>query len=180
MTWLAVRAFLGRVPKQVWLALAVVALIVSGVIWHGHRVHSAINAAEKRGADAEAKRIEVKALALKAKIDALTKSIADIERKANSEKISSSNARADALLVRGAGKASCPRNAFAASPASGPQPPARSGNDPLAGLPDAGGTELIALPFPGAVGAGKVCDANLIDNQSWRSWYAKLVEAWPK
>ncbi len=34
--------FLKRIPPKVWIAIAAVALLVAGVIWHGHKVHSAI------------------------------------------------------------------------------------------------------------------------------------------
>lgn len=173
-------AFLKWIPAKAWLVISGIAFAIGAFLLHQHIAHNQLKAADAAGYSRAEADIAAKARTLKDRMDAVTRRMSEFERKLNSEKIGSSNARADALLLRGPGKASCPRNAVAAAPAGGRQPAAGPADGAVAGVPDAGGPELIALPFPGAVGAAKACDANLIDNASWRSWYAKLVKAWPR
>jgi hypothetical protein len=48
----------------------------------------------------------------------------------------------------------------------------------MAGLPDEGGVELIAVPFPGAVAFGEVSDLNRNEVLAWREWYDRQFKAW--
>lgn len=177
MTWLALRALLGRVPKQVWLVLAVVALLAVGVLWHGHKVHQTIAAAEKRGADAEAKRIEAKALELKRKADALNAKISAELRSRSDEEARRIAASADTLRLSGPGLARCPRN---------PGVPAGPGKPVAAtGRPDAAGSEMpsgdsAAVPWGWLVGRAEQCDLNRSEVLTWREWYDRTVAGWPK
>jgi len=84
---------------------------------------------------------------------------------------------ADALRLRGPGKAVCP--ALPSSP-GGHQQAAPSSDAPVAQLPNTRGAELIALPFDDTIGFGKSYDELLNENKAWRDWHDQVLKVWPK
>ncbi len=174
MTWLAVRAFLGRVPKQVWLALAVVALLVLGVLWHGH----AIKKHDKAIRIAVTAEINAKTQKL---IDGLNSKnaqlTADLRRKSD-ETVRTIIHDAGTVRLSGPGKAQC--RASLPIAASGSQPTRGAGGTAVAEVPPGQGLDLIGLPFAPTVDFSEQADLNRAETLAWREWYAKLLAAWPK
>lgn len=178
---LGVRSALAKVPRPVWIALAVAAALLVGVLWHHHAAGKALKAADKAGYERRDAEVKAAALKLKARIDGLTKKISDQERALNAQAHNDSNRAADALLVRGPGKAVCSVRAEPASPAIRPSGGSSVAvNGGVAQLLDPGGQPLIALPFADSVAFAREHDACQIDRRSWEQWYGKLVKAWPK
>lgn len=176
MTWLAAKAFLGRIPRWAWIALAAAILIGLGIRWHNGQV----KAADRAGYARAERDIAAKALALKAKIDATTARITAKLKERNDEETRRIAADADDVRLRGPGKASCPRVAGIPRPASGHNPPARSAGTALDTLSDAGGSDLIAMPFSGAVALAEQHDRCRADVLSYREWEKLVRDAWPK
>jgi hypothetical protein len=161
MTWLAARAFLGRVPKAVWIAIAVALVLWLGVRWYNGQIRDA----EKRGADRAYAEVEKKARALEAKANAT----ADKIRSKTDEQARAIAADADTLRVSGPGKArACPI----------PAPASR--REAADGKPDAPGPEVpsddrAAVPWQWLVQRAEVCDLNRNEVLAWREWHEKLA-----
>lgn len=173
MTWFL--AFLGRVPRQVWIGIGS-ALLLAGLIWlHQHKAHQAITAAEKRGEDRAYARVEAKAIKL-------AKDAAAISAKArslNNETNRRIAADADHLRVRGPGRAACLNPV---TPSSG-RYVAPVGKPDVAGpdLPTADGEALLAaVPWPWLVDRAEQCDLNRAEAETWRAWHKALNGAWAK
>jgi len=165
-----------KVPWQVWAAIAAVALIVAGTVYHGHKAHQAIDAAEKRGADREATRIAAQAIEIKRKADALNAAIAATIRSRTDEENRRIARDADDLRLSGPSKAraSCPVAATGAG-----------GHVTASGSGDAAGSGMLAedraaVPWPWLVQRAEQADLNRGEVLAWREWYRKMEEAWPK
>jgi hypothetical protein len=174
-----VGAFIKRIPRGVWIALAVVAVIALGAFWHGRAVKHAHDAAYSAGVASEAARIEKKANALAAKATA----IAEAVKERNNETNRRIAGDADDLRVRGPGKAACLNPATTA--ASRHQPSGRPGDAASGQVPVADGLanslpELAAVPWPWLVDRAEQCDLNRAEVLSWRENYQLQLEAWKK
>jgi hypothetical protein len=108
----AAKLFFAGVPRWLWIALAAVALLIGGIIWHQHKlkVHDTTlvkatiatrDAAWKAAFDKE----RAAALAWKANADKQAATIANDERKIHDQAVASNAAVADALRLRGPGAA---------------------------------------------------------------------------
>lgn len=164
--------FFGGVPRWVYIALAVAALIGGGLYAHHRAVKSAYDAAFKAGGEAEAARAKEANRKLAVKQAAITAPI----RKANDETNTRIAGDADDLLLRGPGKAAvhCPAPAAARQP----QPPAQPASAAAAPMPaEDGATAFVAVPWGWLVGTGKQCDLELAENVAWRSWFARQSAA---
>jgi len=174
-----VGAFLKRIPRGVWIALAVAALLGIGVLMHGRAVRKAHDAAYAQGRADEAARIERKALRIAAKATAIAQAVKDRNNETN-RRIAGD---ADDLRVRGPGKAACLNPA---APSAGRhQPPSRPGDDPTGQVPVGNGLanslpELAAVPWPWLVDRAEQCDLNRAEVLSWRENYQLQLEAWKK
>jgi len=84
---------------------------------------------------------------------------------------------ANALRLRGPGKAVCPGVPTAPG---GHKQAAPSSDAPVAQLPNTRGAELIALPFDDTIGFGKSYDELLNENKAWRDWHDQVLKVWPK
>jgi hypothetical protein len=159
--------FLKLIPKQVWIALLIVAAVVAAYLWHRHVVGNAIAAAEKRGSNAAYASVAEQAAMLKNKADTLARTAAGIAKEKNDEVHGRIDADAGALLVRDAGRATC--TGVAGSAAGTNQRPV--GNDEADAsvdrLPDDVGTALIALPFPGTVAFARQNDRCIADLRAY-------------
>lgn len=163
--------FLKGVNWWVWGAL-LAALVVWLVIgWHGRVVKRAISAAETRGETRAYAAVEKKARELERKANELTGKI----RSRFNEETHAIARRADAILVRGPGRAACPVAAPAASGAR-PADPAPGAGLGRVSYPE--GIELIALPFPGAVSLAENHDQCWAEVKAWRSQNEELWKAW--
>lgn len=178
---LGVKGALARVPRPVWIALAVAAALLVGVLWHHHAAGKALKAADQAGYQRRDAEVKAAALKLKSKIDALTAKIAADERKRNAQAHHDNDAAADALLVRGPGKAVCSVRSISASPAVRPSSGSSVAVDgQVAGLPEPGGQQLIALPFNDTVAFAREFDACQIDRRSWEQLWRETQKVWPK
>lgn len=171
---------LKKVPPKVWYGLALAAALLVGFLWHQHAAHKALKAQYTAGYAQAGKDIAAHALKLKAKIDAMTVKIAADERSKNDAENRRISAAADALRLRGPGKAGCTLRSEPAAAAGGHEPSGRASDVAVAGLPDPTGIDLIGVPFDDAVDFGKSHDAWRAEALSWRSFWARLVAAWPK
>lgn len=106
------RALLARLPRDVWIALAVVALVVAGVVWHRHEASAALDAARagQKASDeaAFAKKIEAarkQAQEIRRNAERLEATIAALNRRIHDEQVRDNAAHASALLMRGPGAA---------------------------------------------------------------------------
>jgi cell division protein FtsL len=164
--------FLPRLPRWLWILLAVVAAGAVGAIWHQHRTHATIAAAEKRGEDRAYAAVEAKALKLAEQARSLAASIRS--------KTDDTNRRiagdADAIRLRGPGKAACPVAAPAAT--GGRIAPGGDANAPMDRLPDPERVDIIGLPFAGTVAFAEQHDLNRAEVIAWREYSAALQKAW--
>ncbi len=163
--------FLKAIPREVWIGLAVLALIAGGVIYHKRAVSNARTEGHAAGVKAEGDRIAAKAAVIKAKADKLAAEL----RSKNDATIRAIAGDADDLRVRGPGKAGCGSPAAASSGRL--VPPARPGDAPLAPLPYPEWNELIGLPFAPTVAFAEQHDLCRAEALNWRQWYKGLVEA---
>lgn len=177
MTWLAIKAFLGRIPRGAWIGAAVVALLLLGSCVHARKVKQYGNERYAAGVKAEGDRLAKKAAELKAKADAASAKISTALKEKNDAQARVIVRAADDLRLRGAGKAACPRySSISASPGRS-VPTSGGSNVAPAGLPD---QDRIALPFGWTVDQAEKCDLNRSEVLTWRAWYAQQKEAWAK
>jgi hypothetical protein len=186
MPWfIAAKAFLGGVPRWVWIALAAVAALTAGVVWHHHKageaIKAAVNARDREWQTAIAK-MHQHDLVLRQQEEAAAAVISDKVRKQNEEANRTIAADAAAVRLRGPGAASCrpidyPRVSIGAGRS---QPVSGSGDAAVAQVPSGEGIDLIGLPFTGTVSFAQQHDAFRAEALSWRDWYAKQSAAWEK
>jgi hypothetical protein len=176
--------FLKAVPRRVWIGLAVAAVIVAAIVWHQHRAHSAIAAAEKRGEDradarwaAKIARVAKQAAALRIRAEATSAAITKQVRTNYDTQARDIAAGADALRLRGPGQAYCrpldhPRvsgiaggsgSAGGSADVAGPQMPAGDG---------------AAVPWGWLVDRAEQSDLNRAEVLAWRDWYDRQRKAW--
>jgi hypothetical protein len=166
-----------NVPWQVWAAIALAIALWLGVRWHAHEVKKTW----KAGYDAAKAEDREAAKNLEARINALTVEIATDERKKNDAAVNRISADADDLRLRGPGKAACPSLPKPPAATGGLEPSAVSSRIAPAELPpDDGANPLAAVSWSWLVGTGKQCDLELAENVSWRNWYQRLTQIWPK
>lgn len=170
-----VGAFLKRIPRGVWIALAVAAVIALGAFMHGRAVKHAYAAAYTQGKADEGARIEAKAKAIADRATAISETLRSMNNVEN-RRIAGV---ADALRVRGPGKASCLNSAAAGT----------SGRKPASGIANAPGPQvpsgereplLAAVPWPWLVNRAETCDLNRVEVLTWREWHRLLVEDYEK
>lgn len=175
-----VKSFIKAIPRPVWIALAVAAAV--GLAWWLHR--DAVSDARKEGYAAGVKheggRIAAKAKRIKDGADRITAGISQALRTKSDEKVRVIYRDADAVFVRGPGKAACGGNPSVPGGSSRPVPPGGQGGAPMAEMPAGEGVDLIGLPFPGTVALAQQCDLNRAEVLSWREWWKQQSAAWAK
>lgn len=183
-----------KVPRWVWIALAVIVALVVFTIWHQHKAHAAIAAAkaqQKIADDAawqaafDRERIAAGKWRQAAELNA--KAISDRERMRNDETNRHIDAGAADLLLRGPGKAaaaSCRPVDHAGVPAGGGQPGPGDHRPPDGAgtvLPGDDGTAQRAIvPWNWLVGRARQCDLDRAEALTWRSWYVQQASAWER
>lgn len=176
------KAGYAAIPPKVKLAIVGIIAAIFLIWLHQHVAHKRLKAQYDAGYtqrgldDAEAARKE------KAKLDAATTWISELERTKNVEAHKRVDRDADAVLLRGPGLATCRGGSSAPSPAL--RRPSAATDVTVDGqvdrLPDTGGVDLIALPFPDAVAFAREHDACEVDRASWENLYRELQKVWPK
>ena len=169
-----VSRFLKSIPPKVWIALAVVALVGAGVWTHKRAVRKAHDAGYSEGVIHEAQRIEAKAKKLSAQATALAAKLKE-QNNVENRRIAGD---ADAIRLRGPGKAAC-FNATVPG-ADRRDPLARPADAPVGQVPDRERIELIALPFAGTIAFAERCDLNRAEALTWREDKRLQTEAWQK
>jgi hypothetical protein len=173
-------AVLKRIPKQVWIAVAIALALAAAFVWHQHKAHSALKSADAAGYARAMKDVEARALKLKAKVDKLTAKISAEERTKNDVENRRIASAADALRLRGPGKALCTVPAGAPGASSGHFDASGPGDASVSGVLDPQRVALVGLPVSSAVGFAEQHDVLRAEVISWREWYRRLQEAWPK
>lgn len=169
--------FLKRIPRGVWIAAAVIAILALGSCVHSRKVKAFGEERFAAGVAHEQARITAKAKKLEAEAVALASKLRS-QNNAENRRIAGV---ADALRVRGAGKAACinpatPGAGRRVAPtgnanASGPQVPTGD-RESL--------SELAAVPWPWLVDRAEQCDLNRAEVETWRAWHKQLEEAWQR
>lgn len=172
-----IKAALGRIPRWAWIAIAVVAILFVGSCVHSRKVKAFGEERYAAGVAYEQARLEAKAKAIKAKADAASKKITEQLKARHDETVTVIYRDADALRVRGPGKAACPGYP-GVSGGSGRSEPISGGADASGlGLPEQG---WAAVPWGWLVGEAENCDLNRAEVLTWREWYRLQSEAWAK
>lgn len=171
---------LKAIPRPVWIALAVIAILLLGTCAHKRSVKRFGDERYAAGVKAEGDRIAAKAEAIKRKADALTGKISTELRKQSDEKVRIIYRDAGTVLMRGPGKAACGSGSQLPGATGRSNPPAGQGSSAVAEMPSGERIDLIGLPFAGTVALAQTCDLNRAEAQSWRDWHAKQSEAWKK
>lgn len=181
MTWLLILAFLKRVATSVitWLShrsfWQIVALALSAILVLQHfalkaeQRHSAKVERQLGKATAELTRVDREAREAEARGKQLARQIKDRTDEEN-RRIAGD---ADAVRVRGPGKAVC-RPAPAA--ASGHQEAGRNGD---AAGPQVPSDNRAAVPWGWLTDRAEQADLNRAEVLAWREWYSRLVDSWP-
>jgi hypothetical protein len=170
-------AFLKSIPRWAWIAIAAVAIVAASVIWHQHKAHAAIAAAEKRGEDRAYAHIAAKARAIEQRAAELGRKISAAIRSRTDEENRHIAARADAQRLRGPGASAC--SGYSRLPAAAGGPKSKPGLSDAA-RPRVPADDIAAVPWPWLVDRAEQCDLNLTEVTAWRSWYEQQSAAWEK
>lgn len=174
--WAGIKSFFGSLNSQGWMGLIGCVLLSWLSLHHwGEARHWKKQSAQfeklYNADETAAQKIAQHALALKAQLDSLGRNISTTLKGLNDAKNTRIDSSADALRVRGSGKAACPGNTRLPASSSGHQQPSGTGNAALPQLRDAGGIDLIALPFADTVDFGQEHDRYRAEVLTWREWY---------
>jgi hypothetical protein len=187
-------AFIKRVPRWAWIALAVVLAIGAGAIWHGRQLRAhdkALTAQVIADRDVQwNKRLAAEhaaALAWKAKADQQLQTITQMQRKVTDEETRRIAADAAAVRLRGPGAAAAPAGCRPGHPAELPgiagRPVAQPGGAANAGteVPAEDGSNRWAIvPWDWAVDVVSERDAFRVEAIGWRSWHASIAAYWQR
>lgn len=176
-----VGSFLKAIPAKVWLYIAIAAALVGAFLWHQHHARAALQAKYAAGYAQALADVRAQAAKNKTKIDARTTAIAADERKKNDAENIRISRTADALRLRGPGKAECRLRAEPSAASGGHVEAADGGgNAAVHRLPAEDGSGLIGLPVSSAIGFAAQNDALIAEVKGWRSWYDRVLKVWPK
>lgn len=179
-------AFLGKLPWQVWAAIAAVALLVGGYVLHGRAVKQAYDIAYAEGKETEKRRWEQAFQTMKLASETWKSNYEGAAKARNDERSArhaEDNRRiaagADDLRLRGPGRAAAPRcgsitGAGLSAAPSGPEGAPGGGDAPLPELPEPEG--LATVPWGRIVEFGESHDRWRSEALTWRSWYLEQQE----
>lgn len=163
---------LKAIPRPVWIALIIFALLGLGSCLHQRSVK---RFGEERFAAGYAKAVEDGKKRVK-KVEQKSTQITTEIRSKSDEEIRNNAQRADGLRLRGPGAAAC-RNPGLPAGASGHVAPGGGTGASAAGVPE---QDRIAVPFDYAVDEEEIDDANRIEVLAWREWHKRLTEEWAR
>jgi hypothetical protein len=152
------------------------AIILGAILWHNHAVTAAYN----RGKADEAAHVAAQAIALKSQVDTLSTNISTLIRSrtdAENDRISDA---ADALRLRGPGKATCPRPAGIPAGAGGRDTAAGSAGAAVDRVSYPEWEQLLAVPFSPTIDFAKGHDQCQVELKAYREWRKQLEALWTK
>lgn len=168
--------FLSRIPARVWkmlaIALVVALLIFVGLRWHGHKVEQLRKESFAAGRQSAVKDM----VALRDQLNRAHAQDVARMRSENDAKLRDVGRDADALRLRGPGRAAC--SAVLSGGSGGRDQAGGEARAPVSELPDAGRAELIALRFDAATDLGESHDSLRVEVLGWREWHAHFVKLW--
>jgi hypothetical protein len=168
-------------PPRVWLAVGAVIFVCILAFLHGQQVGRALSKARAEGAAAADARWQKlytdqrdSALAWKQKAESEQTNITNVIRESHDEEIRRIDNVADALRLRGPGKAvACTGQVdHAGVPASASGPGASSWKPDASG-PDLPAEQWAAVPWQWLVQRAQQCDLNRAEALAWREWHSK-------
>lgn len=171
---LPVRRFLARVPTWAWVVLGIALCGLVVARWHSVQVKAFGSARYDEGYSAardDARKIQ----------EALARRHAAIASKLRSqvnEALAANSRAADAVRLRGPGKAACPRIGGPSPASGGSQPAAAETGAAVAELHGGQWEPLVGLRFAPAVAVFEQHDALLVEVASWRNWYQVFSAEW--
>lgn len=177
--------FFGSLNAQGWLgvactvAMAFLWLHTAGEARHWHKQSARFEKLYNRDED-NAAQLASHAVALKAKIDALSASISSTLKEQHDAQDRRIDADANAARMRGPGKAACSGNPGVPATPGGSQQPNRAANAAVDSVPPIQGLDLIGLPFADTIDFAQQHDGFRNEAMTWRQWYARLLSSWPK
>lgn len=185
--WAMLSGIAQAISPKVWLVIAALAALGGAWWWHNSTVKAAYNkgyaqasverdaawrgAFDKMNAAAQAWRdnFEQRGAQIAAEIGAR-----------NAQELRANAARADALRVRGPGRAAACLNPGGAagllSASGGHDQTAGDADAGMAGLPDE--TPMAILPWPDLIQRSEDADADRAEVKAWREWYARTKDEW--
>jgi hypothetical protein len=201
-------AFVKRVPRWVWIALAIVLALVAVLIWHQHKVraHDAalvkatIDKRDRQWRDQLAKS-HAAAIAARTRHEAIATKISTDTKGIHDAQVRNNAASAHDLQLRGPGKAAaanCGPGYYPGVPAASGRPEQySSGADASAaevhsrngvssvsvapgGVLRAPGSDFAVVPWSWLVDRGKEFDDLLADDRAFRTWYPKEAAEWER
>ena len=185
--WAMLSGIAQAIPPKVWLVIAALSALGAAYWWHTSAVSAAYNKgyaqatverdAAWRGAFAK---MNAAAEMWRDNFDRQGAALAAEIGAKHAQELRANAARADALRLRGPGRAAaCINSGGAASllPASGGHDaPAGSDDAGVAGLPDE--TPMAILPWPDLIQRSEDADADRAEVKAWREWYARTTAEW--
>ena len=174
---------LAKIPPKVWLVLAALAAVGALLWWHNH----AVEAARKEGREAAGREwkgafdtAHKAALDWSAAYNATATALANARKEAHEQDRRRIAADADALRLRGPGRAAAPvcgrQDAASLSPApGGPGAPAPLDDAPRPDLP--AGDGLAVVRWSWLVDRAREHDQLLSEVTAWRGWYGDHATA---
>lgn len=174
--------FLKMIPKQVWIALAVIATLLLAFHVHQVKTRAFAKAQYNAGYQQAMKDVEAKAIKIKKAADALNEKVAQLERSKNDAEATRINHTADALSLRGPGAARCVsvgHPGMASSPSGHGSPSGNPGPAPAPVPQSDGSDDLTAVRWTWLVNTGRQCDLDRAEALSWRSWWQSIAKRWP-
>lgn len=159
---------LGKVPRWLWIALAIVFVMLAVAIWHGRKV-KAFGEERFKAGYAEAVQDGKQAAA---KLETEAARATTTIRRNTDEEVGRIARRSDDLRLRGPGRAVCPAPAAAAS---GPKPPGGAADAGVDRLPGAERPELAAVPYQELVQRSATADANRAEVLAYRQAWQELT-----
>jgi hypothetical protein len=187
-----VLGFFKGLPSWAWIAAAAGAALVGGTFLHQHKAHQHDAALVKATIDVRdrqwMKRLtdeHAAAVAWKGRADAQLAAIAQLQRKLTDEETARIAADADALLLRGPGKAAAPAGCRPVDPAR--LPAAAGGHVAQPGAPADAGTQMPAgdgqdqravVSWRWLVAVVSERDAFRLEAIAWRGYQATVTGVW--
>lgn len=176
---IGIRAFLGKVPREVWYALAVALALFLLWRWHDGKVDAAFTAGATEQAKADRKAVaaaERAATKAQADLKARTAATSAAISKGTDNALQKDNARLarsyDDLRMRWAAYRADQGGTGQGGPA---------GATSAAGVTDdAYCTAQGWVSFDTAATAAQAADEAIAKDDAWRQWWAAQQEAWPK
>lgn len=168
--------FFKRIPARVWVGLLIFAVVVfilwRGLAWHHGKIEHLRAESFAAGRQSAVKDM----VALRDQLNRANADAVARMRSENDAKLRAVGRDADALRLRGPGRAAC---SAVFSPASGGRDQAGGETSaPVSDLPDARRAELIAVRFDAATDLGESHDSLRVEVLGWREWHAHFVKLW--